>query len=209
MLVGSGRAAGGAGRAEPGGPGRWPGWNVLSVALPTLAGALHASESDLQWFSSGYCWCSPRRCSGEPAGRPLRAQEGAARLTGAVCGRLAGCAAALQRRSSRLARCWTCGSRNHRHVPGAITTLFSEQERPRRSGSGGANFLALPSADPRRLDPDQLLVGLGVPAERSIALIGLAATSRLLPESRAGEQHAADLVGWQRRSWAWSRWSTG
>ncbi len=27
---------------------------VLSVALPTLSGALRASESDLQWFSSGY-----------------------------------------------------------------------------------------------------------------------------------------------------------
>ncbi len=27
---------------------------VLSVALPTLAKARHASESDLQWFSSGY-----------------------------------------------------------------------------------------------------------------------------------------------------------
>ena len=27
---------------------------VLSVALPTLSKALHASESDLQWFSSGY-----------------------------------------------------------------------------------------------------------------------------------------------------------
>jgi MFS family permease len=27
---------------------------VLSVALPTLATALHAAESDLQWFSSGY-----------------------------------------------------------------------------------------------------------------------------------------------------------
>ena len=27
---------------------------VLSVALPTLAKALDASESDLQWFSSGY-----------------------------------------------------------------------------------------------------------------------------------------------------------
>jgi len=26
---------------------------VLSVALPTLAKTLHASESDLQWFSSG------------------------------------------------------------------------------------------------------------------------------------------------------------
>jgi MFS family permease len=27
---------------------------VLSVALPTLSRSLHASESDLQWFSSGY-----------------------------------------------------------------------------------------------------------------------------------------------------------
>jgi MFS family permease len=27
---------------------------ILSVALPTLATGLHASESDLQWFSSGY-----------------------------------------------------------------------------------------------------------------------------------------------------------
>ena len=27
---------------------------ILSVALPTLANALHATESDLQWFSSGY-----------------------------------------------------------------------------------------------------------------------------------------------------------
>src|ERR1700679_75250 len=27
---------------------------VLSVALPTLSRALGASESDLQWFSSGY-----------------------------------------------------------------------------------------------------------------------------------------------------------
>src|SRR6202161_3819306 len=27
---------------------------VLSVALPTLARSLHASEPDLEWFSSGY-----------------------------------------------------------------------------------------------------------------------------------------------------------
>src|SRR5262249_58845188 len=27
---------------------------ILSVALPTLATAVHATESDLQWFSSGY-----------------------------------------------------------------------------------------------------------------------------------------------------------
>jgi DHA2 family multidrug resistance protein-like MFS transporter len=27
---------------------------ILSVALPTLSKVLHASESDLQWFSSGY-----------------------------------------------------------------------------------------------------------------------------------------------------------
>src|SRR3981081_203517 len=27
---------------------------VLSVALPTLSTALHATETDLQWFSAGY-----------------------------------------------------------------------------------------------------------------------------------------------------------
>jgi DHA2 family multidrug resistance protein-like MFS transporter len=27
---------------------------ILSVALPTLASSLHPSESDLQWFQSGY-----------------------------------------------------------------------------------------------------------------------------------------------------------
>src|SRR5947209_2316831 len=27
---------------------------ILSVAVPTLATALHATESDLQWFQSGY-----------------------------------------------------------------------------------------------------------------------------------------------------------
>ena len=27
---------------------------VLSIALPTLAGVLHASESQLEWFSAGY-----------------------------------------------------------------------------------------------------------------------------------------------------------
>ena len=35
---------------------------VLSVALPTLATALHASESDLQWFSSGYLLVLGQRC---------------------------------------------------------------------------------------------------------------------------------------------------
>src|SRR3984893_18030867 len=27
---------------------------IVSVAVPTLAGELHATEADLQWFSSGY-----------------------------------------------------------------------------------------------------------------------------------------------------------
>src|SRR5258708_14531172 len=60
--------AGGNGEMNSTGAGRW--WameaimvgvlavgldvTVLSVALPTLAVALKASESDLQWFSSGY-----------------------------------------------------------------------------------------------------------------------------------------------------------
>jgi len=44
----------GAGHSGPGRPGGRYRGTVLSVALPTLAKALHASESDLQWFSSGY-----------------------------------------------------------------------------------------------------------------------------------------------------------
>jgi AcrR family transcriptional regulator len=39
---------------EPRRPGGGPGRHSASVALPTLSRALHASESDLQWFSSGY-----------------------------------------------------------------------------------------------------------------------------------------------------------
>ena len=34
---------------------------VLSVALPTLSRALHASESDLQWFFPPSRCCSARR----------------------------------------------------------------------------------------------------------------------------------------------------
>src|SRR5258708_39246767 len=47
---------------------------VLSVALPTLAVALKASESDLQWFSSGYALALaagmlPAGVLGGPVGR--------------------------------------------------------------------------------------------------------------------------------------------
>jgi MFS transporter, DHA2 family, multidrug resistance protein len=35
---------------------------VLSVALPTLATDLHASTSDLQWFTAGYALSWPRPC---------------------------------------------------------------------------------------------------------------------------------------------------
>src|SRR5258707_3363139 len=47
---------------------------VLSVALPTLASALHASEADLQWFSSGYLLVLaaamlPAGLLGDPFGR--------------------------------------------------------------------------------------------------------------------------------------------
>src|SRR5258706_1303680 len=47
---------------------------VLSVTLPTLASALHASEADLQWFSSGYLLVLaaamlPAGLLGDPFGR--------------------------------------------------------------------------------------------------------------------------------------------
>ena len=68
---------------------------VLSVALTTLAKALHASESDLEWFSSGYLLLLAAATL--PAGldrRPVRPQETAARSLAAFGAGSALCAEA-------------------------------------------------------------------------------------------------------------------
>src|SRR5947209_19812450 len=121
---------------------------VLSVALPTLAGALKASESDLQWFSSGYALTLaagmlPAGVLGDRFGR-RRILVAALALFGAgsiVCAYAGGPAAFV---AGRL----VLGAAGGAVVVMALsvmTVMFSEAERPRAVGVwAAANFLALP-----------------------------------------------------------------
>jgi EmrB/QacA subfamily drug resistance transporter len=173
---------------------------VLSVALPTLATALHASESDLQWFSAGYLLVLaaamlPAGLLGDRYGRK-KVLLLALALFGA--GSVA-CAYAPSAGAFIAARMvlGLAGAGIIVMALSALTVLFTEQERPRAVGIwGAANFLALP------LGP--ILGGwllthywwgwvflLNVP----VALVGLVAAFALLPESRAPERPGLDPVG--------------
>jgi MFS transporter, DHA2 family, multidrug resistance protein len=122
---------------------------VLSVALPTLAGALHATESDLEWFSSGYLML-------------LAAAVLPAGLVGDRFGRkklLAGCLAAFGASSVLCAEApspevflaarllmGVAGSGVTVMAMSALTVLFSDAERPKAVGVyEAANFLGLPA----------------------------------------------------------------
>jgi DHA2 family multidrug resistance protein-like MFS transporter len=164
---------------------------VLSVALPTLATALHASESDLQWFSSGYLLVLaaallPAGLLGDRYGRKKVLLLSLA-LFGAGS---AACAYAPSAGAFIAARMvlGLAGAGIIVMALSALTVLFTEEERPRAVGIwGAANFLALP------LGP--ILGGwllthywwgwvflLNVP----VALVGLVAAFALVPESRSG-----------------------
>ena len=145
---------------------------VLSVALPTLAGALHASESDLQWFSSGYLLVLaaamlPAGLLGDRYGRK-KVMLTALALFGAGS---AACAyRALGRRIHRGAGDTWTGRGGHRRDG----TLRADGALHRRGAAAGGWYLGsrqLPGAanrpDPGRLAADALLVGLGVPDERA------------------------------------------
>jgi MFS transporter, DHA2 family, multidrug resistance protein len=173
---------------------------VLSVALPTLATALHASESDLQWFSSGYLLVLaaamlPAGLLGDRFGRK-KVMLTALILFGAGS---AACAYAPSAGAFIAARAalGLAGAGIIVMALSALTVLFTEQERPRAVGIwAAANFLALP------LGP--ILGGwllthywwgwvflLNVP----VALIGLIAALTLVPESRAAQRPGLDPVG--------------
>ncbi|MBO2460586.1 MFS transporter [Actinomadura violacea] len=173
---------------------------VLSVALPTLAGALHATESDLEWFQSGYLML-------------LAAAVLPAGLVGDRFGRkrlLVGCLAAFGAGSALCAEARSPGvflaARLLMGLAGAgvtvmamsaLTVLFDEEDRPRAVGIyEAANFLGLPAGP--------LLGGwmlsklwwgwvflLNVP----VAVLGLAAAFALVPESRAARRPRLDPAG--------------
>jgi EmrB/QacA subfamily drug resistance transporter len=173
---------------------------ILSVALPTLATALHASESDLQWFSSGYTLVLaaamlPAGLLGDRYGRK-KVMLIALALFGAGS---AACAFAPSAGAFVVARLalGLAGAGVIVMAVSALTVLFSEEERPRAVAVwAAANFLAMP------LGP--ILGGwvlthywwgwvflINVP----VALVGLVAALVLVPESRASERPGLDLVG--------------
>jgi EmrB/QacA subfamily drug resistance transporter len=173
---------------------------VLSVALPTLAGALKASESDLQWFSSGYALVLaagmlPAGVLGDRFGRK-KILIGALVLFGA--GSVA-CAYAVNP-GQFLAGRLVLGAAGAAVVVMALsvmTVLFNEEERPRAVGIwAAANFVALPVGP---IFGGWLLTNfwwgwiflMNVP----VALVGLIAVLALVPESRAPQRPALDPLG--------------
>src|SRR5207302_1638053 len=173
---------------------------VLSVALPTLASALHASESDLQWFSSGYLLVLaaamlPAGLLGDRYGRK-KVMLTSLILFGAGS---AACAYAPSAAAFIAARAvlGLAGAGIVVMALSALTMLFTEAERPRAVGMwAAANFLALPIGP---ILGGWLLTHawwgwvflLNVP----VALVGLIAGLALVPESRAAERPGLDLAG--------------
>jgi len=173
---------------------------VLSVALPTLTTALHASESQLQWFVTSYTLALsvamlPAGLLGDRFGRK-KVMVAALALFGAGS---AACALAPSPE-------FFIGARTVLGLAAAgltvmalsaMTVLFDEKERPRAVGIwAAANFLALP------LGP--ILGGwmlanfwwgwvflVNVP----VVLIGLVAVLALMPESRSAERPGLDIIG--------------
>lgn len=173
---------------------------ILSVALPTLATALHASETTLQWFSSAYtlalvAMMLPAGFLGDRYGRKLVmivalllfgfgsalcafAPSAAIFTFARVILGVAGAAVAIMALSSML-------------------VLFAQDERPKAVGAWAAfNFIALPVGP--------VLGGwllshawwgwvflINVP----VALIGLGAVLWFVPESRSSTRPSIDLNG--------------
>ena len=173
---------------------------VLSVALPTLATSLKASESDLQWFSSAYALVLaagmlPAGVLGDRFGRK-RVLLAALVLFGAgsvVCAFANGPGQFIAGRVLLGA----AGAAIVVMALSVMTVLFSEEERPRAVGIwAAANFLALPIGP---IFGGWLLTNywwgwiflLNVP----VSLLGLVAVLTLVPESRSSEKPALDPVG--------------
>ena len=173
---------------------------VLSVALPTLAVALKASESDLQWFSSGYALVLaaamlPAGLLGDRYGRKKVMLSSLALF---AAGSLA-CAYSRTPAEFIGARVVLgfAGAGLVVMAVSALTVLFSEEERPRALGIwAAANMFAFP------IGP--ILGGwllshywwgwvflMNVP----VAILGFVAVVALVPESKSALCPGFDTVG--------------
>jgi DHA2 family multidrug resistance protein-like MFS transporter len=173
---------------------------VLSVALPTLARVLHASEPDLQWFSSGYflvlaAGMLPAGLLGDRYGHKRVYLISLALFAVGS----AACAFSTTVAEFMAARVLLglAGAGVIVMSISSLTVLFSREERPKAVGILGAgNFLAMPIGP---ILGGWLLTNfwwgwvflINVP----VALIGLVAAVVLLPEFRSPRRPAFDLTG--------------
>ncbi|MGO9505533.1 MAG: MFS transporter [Streptosporangiaceae bacterium] len=173
---------------------------VLSVALPTLAKALHASESDLQWFSSGYFLVLAAAML--PAG--LLGDRYGRKKVLLISLALFGVGSAACAYSTSVAE--FMAARVLIGLGGAgiivmafsvLTVLFGKAERPKAVGvMAGVTFVAFPIGP---ILGGWLLSSywwgwvflINVP----VVVIGLAAVIALVPESRASQRPGLDLIG--------------
>jgi EmrB/QacA subfamily drug resistance transporter len=173
---------------------------VLSVALPTLSKVLHASESDLQWFSSGYflvlaAAMLPAGLLGDRFGRKKVLVVSLA-LFGIGS---AGCAYSTSVGEFMVARVLIglAGAGLIVMAFSVLTVLFNKKDRPKAVGvMAGATFVAFPIGP---ILGGWLLSNywwgwvflINVP----VVVIALAAVISLVPESRASKRPGFDLVG--------------
>lgn len=173
---------------------------ILSVALPTLAPALHASAADLQWFVSAYTLVL---AAGVLPGGLLGDRFGRKKILLAalmIYGGGSVLAATSTTPAMFIAAQAVLGLGAAFVIPlvlSGITVLFTAEERPRAVGIwAAANFLALP------LGP---IVGGWLLSNHwwgwvflmnlPIIALALVAVLVLLPESRSAETPALDPLG--------------
>jgi DHA2 family multidrug resistance protein-like MFS transporter len=173
---------------------------VLSVALPTLALKLKASEADLQWFTSTYLLVLaaamlPAGLLGDRYGRKKVLLVSLALFgVGSVA-----CAVSTSSAGFIAARVLLgfAGAGVIVMALASLTVLFAEQERPRAVGIwSAANFLAFPIGP---ILGGWLLTHvwwgwvflMNVP----VVAVGITAAAALIPESRATRRPALDPIG--------------
>jgi EmrB/QacA subfamily drug resistance transporter len=173
---------------------------VLSVALPTLSKALHASESDLQWFSSGYflvlaAAMLPAGFLGDRYGR-----KKVLIVSLAIFGvGSAACAYSTSVGEFMVARVVVGlgGAGLIVMALSVLTVLFSKGERPKAVGIiSAATFVAFPIGP---ILGGWLLTNywwgwvflINVP----VVVVALVAVVALVPESSASKRPGLDLVG--------------
>ena len=173
---------------------------VLSVALPTLAGSLHASATDLQWFVSSYTLALavgllPGGLLGDRFGRK---KVMLITLTMFGLGSLA-CAYSPNAGVFIAARTFL-GLSAGAMIPlvlSVVAVMFTDEERTKAvSIWAAANFLALPIGP---ILGGWLLSnywwGWVFLMNLPVVVIGLIAVAALVPESRAAQRPGLDPVG--------------